>query len=114
MSEEAGPQFAMLKSFLDAPPTAELEPITAEYTQKDEVDMGMTYAELSVFGTLRKIGRCGPYGMFTKLLHRWGAPAEQTEGEKTEGEERTEGEGAGSGGLGLGLGPAEIAAKVKR
>ena len=31
----------------------------------------MTYAELSVFGRLRKVHRCGPYSMFTKLVHMW-------------------------------------------
>jgi NH3-dependent NAD+ synthetase len=41
-----------------APPTAELRPITAEYTQTDEEDMGMSYAELGDFGRLRKIERC--------------------------------------------------------
>ena len=39
---------------LAAPPTAELEPITADYTQTDEVDMGMSYKELSDYGRLRK------------------------------------------------------------
>lgn len=34
--------------------------------------MGMTYDELSVFGRLRKVEKCGPYSMFTKLLHEWG------------------------------------------
>ncbi len=34
-------------------------------------DMGMTYEELSVFGRLRKVYRCGPYSMFTKLVHMW-------------------------------------------
>ena len=34
-------------------------------------DMGMTYEELSTFGRLRKNQRCGPYSMFTKLLHMW-------------------------------------------
>ena len=34
-------------------------------------DMGMTYAELSVFGRLRKVYHCGPYSMFTKLIHMW-------------------------------------------
>ncbi len=58
--------------FLDATPTAELEPITENYVQQDEVDMGMTYDELSVFGTLRKVARCGPYSMFTKLVGQWG------------------------------------------
>ncbi len=82
--------------FLDAVPTAELEPITESYVQADEVrlhcdpytcavrfivlaqfhiqaDMGMTYAELSVFGRLRKVEKCGPYGMFTKLVQEWGS-----------------------------------------
>ncbi len=33
--------------------------------------MGMTYAELSVYGRLRKIGRCGPVSMFTRALRMW-------------------------------------------
>ena len=61
----------VLGSFLDAVPTAELEPITADYVQSDEVDMGMTYEELSVFGRLRKVAKLGPYGMYEKLLHEW-------------------------------------------
>ncbi|WFD29324.1 NAD(+) synthase (glutamine-hydrolyzing) [Malassezia sp. CBS 17886] len=60
-----------LQSFLAAPPTAELEPITADYVQSDEADMGMTYDELSVFGRLRKLAKCGPYTMFLKLLPSW-------------------------------------------
>ncbi|TDL23905.1 glutamine-dependent NAD synthetase with GAT domain-containing protein [Rickenella mellea] len=62
----------ILTSFLDAVPTAELEPITETYVQADEADMGMTYDELSVFGRLRKVEKCGPYSTFTKLLHEWG------------------------------------------
>ncbi|KAK8928797.1 hypothetical protein KSP39_PZI017535 [Platanthera zijinensis] len=66
-----------------APPTAELEPIRSNYNQLDEVDMGMTYEELSVYGRLRKIFRCGPVSMFqdyhltefnlmvTNLCHKW-------------------------------------------
>jgi NAD+ synthase (glutamine-hydrolysing) len=80
----------LLQSFIDAPPTAELEPITADYTQSDEAgrsirsskhiyrgllinesDMGMTYAELSVYGRLRKEDKLGPYGAWSKLLHLW-------------------------------------------
>ncbi|EPS39260.1 hypothetical protein H072_6954 [Dactylellina haptotyla CBS 200.50] len=61
----------ILHDFLTATPTAELEPITKEYVQSDEADMGMTYDELSVFGRLRKVEKCGPYSMFTKLLHLW-------------------------------------------
>ncbi|KAA1469135.1 glutamine-dependent NAD synthetase with GAT domain-containing protein [Dentipellis sp. KUC8613] len=63
----------VLESFLDAVPTAELEPITETYVQADEADMGMTYDELSVFGRLRKVEKCGPYSMFTKLVHEWGS-----------------------------------------
>lgn len=81
----------LLQSFIDAPPTAELEPILADYTQSDEAgksirsskhiwsgllinksDMGMTYAELSVYGRLRKEDKLGPYGAWSKLLHLWG------------------------------------------
>ena len=36
--------------------------------QLDEVDMGMTYEELSVYGRLRKIFRCGPVSMFKVWL----------------------------------------------
>jgi NAD+ synthase (glutamine-hydrolysing) len=35
--------------------------------------MGMTYDELSVFGRLRKVEKCGPYSTFTKLIHEWGS-----------------------------------------
>ncbi|KAI9096181.1 hypothetical protein DFS34DRAFT_157092 [Phlyctochytrium arcticum] len=62
----------MLQEFLDATPTAELEPITDNYVQGDEVDMKMTYEELSIYGTLRKVAKCGPFGMFSRLLHEWG------------------------------------------
>lgn len=54
-----------------APPTAELEPIRSNYSQLDEADMGMTYEELSMYGRLRKIFRCGPVSMFQHLCHRW-------------------------------------------
>lgn len=33
----------------------------------------MTYDELSVFGRLRKVEKCGPYSVFTKLVHEWGS-----------------------------------------
>ena len=33
--------------------------------------MGMTYDELSRFGILRKVYRCGPVSMFEKLIHEW-------------------------------------------
>jgi len=59
------------QSVLDATPTAELEPITSDYVQSDEVDMGMTYAELSVYGTLRKVNKFGLYSMWQKLVVDW-------------------------------------------
>lgn len=61
----------ILNNFLNAIPTAELEPITENYIQSDEIDMGFTYDELSIMGKLRKIDKCGPYSMFIKLLHIW-------------------------------------------
>lgn len=61
----------VLREFLDAVPTAELEPITASYVQSDEADMGITYEELSIFGAMRKAMRLGPWGQFSHLLHTW-------------------------------------------
>ncbi|KAH4175690.1 glutamine-dependent NAD(+) synthetase [Parastagonospora nodorum] len=61
----------ILTSFVEATPTAELEPITAEYTQSDEADMGMTYHELSIFGRLRKERKLGPFGMWQALVFQW-------------------------------------------
>jgi len=91
----------VLDRFLDATPTAELEPITENYVQSDEVtsllpllllssfgkrntkgrqiDMGMTYEELSIFGRLRKVQKCGPFSMFEKLLHLWNDKYSPTE-----------------------------------
>ena len=63
--------YTALAEIVEAPPTAELEPITETYTQTDEEDMGMTYAELSRFGQLRKMEQCGPVRMFEKLVREW-------------------------------------------
>ncbi|XP_043225534.1 glutamine-dependent NAD(+) synthetase-like [Amphibalanus amphitrite] len=61
-----------LDGILEAPPTAELEPLAdGRLAQTDEQDMGMTYAELSVYGKLRKEHSCGPYSMFCKLIQMW-------------------------------------------
>ncbi|XP_066408050.1 glutamine-dependent NAD(+) synthetase isoform X2 [Molothrus aeneus] len=58
-------QLTALRSIMSAPPTAELEPLVdGQVAQTDEADMGMTYAELSIYGKLRKIGKAGPYSMF--------------------------------------------------
>ena len=63
--------YPALIDVVNASPTAELEPITENYHQKDEIDMGMTYDELSKFGILRKVHRCGPVRMFEKLVYEW-------------------------------------------
>lgn len=61
-----------MESIIDAPPTAELEPLQdGQLMQTDEQDMGMTYAELSEYGRLRKQACCGPYSMFCKLVSTW-------------------------------------------
>ncbi len=52
-----------------AEPSAELT--GAEGDQKDEVDMGMSYAELGELGFARKCERAGPYSTFEKLLQIW-------------------------------------------
>ncbi|KAI1366300.1 glutamine-dependent NAD(+) synthetase [Xylaria arbuscula] len=62
----------VLEEFIHAIPTAELEPITSDYVQSDEADMGFTYKELSRFGVLRKVKKLGPYGCFVQLRGEWG------------------------------------------
>ncbi|CAG9861119.1 unnamed protein product [Phyllotreta striolata] len=62
----------ILNEIIDAPPTAELEPLRqGVLAQTDEEDMGMTYDELSQYGRLRKIECCGPYSMYCKLVQTW-------------------------------------------
>ena len=55
--------FPILMEVWGAKPTAELRPIEEgagdSYTQTDEEDMGMSYAELSLYGKLRKVAKCG-------------------------------------------------------
>ncbi|XAR70145.1 NAD(+) synthase (glutamine-hydrolyzing) [Bertholletia excelsa] len=43
------------------------------YNPTTRSDMGMTYEELSVYGRLWKIFRCGPVSMFKNLCYKWGA-----------------------------------------
>uniref|UniRef100_A0ABI7W2J6 Glutamine-dependent NAD(+) synthetase n=1 Tax=Felis catus TaxID=9685 RepID=A0ABI7W2J6_FELCA len=65
-------QLPALEGILAAPATAELEPLAdGRVSQTDEEDMGMTYADLSVYGRLRKVAKTGPYGMFCKLVSLW-------------------------------------------
>ena len=44
----------------------------AYLSSETQADMGMTYDELCVFGRLRKVEKCGPYSMYTKLVQEWG------------------------------------------
>lgn len=70
----------VLEEIMGAPPTAELEPLAdGRIAQTDEQDMGMTYSELSTFGTLRKTSKCGPYSMFCKLVNMWGDQSKPVE-----------------------------------
>lgn len=62
----------ILNQFLEAVPTAELEPITDTYVQSDEADMGFTYDELSTLGRLRKAFKLGTVSMFERLVRDWG------------------------------------------
>jgi NAD+ synthase (glutamine-hydrolysing) len=56
-----------------APPTAELEPIVeGQAPQTDEADMGCTYDDLTAFGRLRKVARCGPVAAYRRLVAAWG------------------------------------------
>lgn len=61
---------SVLLDILDAPPSAELIPLGEDgnFCQLDDVEMGISYDELSLFGRLRKIHNCGPYSMLESLL----------------------------------------------
>lgn len=78
----------VLAEVAGAPPTAELRPKAegstdaTEHSQLDEEEMGMTYAELGAFGTLRKLSRCGPVSMFSKLCVIWTHLSAREVGEK--------------------------------
>lgn len=62
----------VMDEFIHAIPTAELLPLSAG-VQSDESDqeMGLTYAELSQFGLLRKADRLGPWSSYLRLLSIW-------------------------------------------
>ncbi|KAF3181757.1 glutamine-dependent NAD(+) synthetase [Orbilia oligospora] len=56
----------VLQTFLDAKPSGELQPITKDYCQDDEGDLGMSYDELAMFAISRKIEHLGAVSMFQK------------------------------------------------
>lgn len=62
----------ILTEFVEATPSAELLPLSAG-VQDDESDaeMGFTYNELSEFGILRKVHKCGPWSAYLRLLADW-------------------------------------------
>ncbi|KAH7061757.1 NAD+ synthetase [Paraphoma chrysanthemicola] len=62
-------ELPVLSEFLDATPTAKLEP--SRFGQCDAKDMGMTHQELSTFAKLRRERRLGPFSMFQQLLSSW-------------------------------------------
>lgn len=61
---------SVLHEILAAKPTAELTPLSksGEVEQSDEADIGLTYAELSQLGTLRKKEALGPVGVFKRFI----------------------------------------------
>lgn len=62
----------LMDEFLNATPTAELQPLKDGITdQSDEVEMGLTYAELSDLGILRKVHKLGPWSTYLRLLGNW-------------------------------------------
>ena len=63
--------YPTLDLIASAKPSAELRPTSGDGEQLDEAEMGMTYQELSVFGRLRKLSKCGPVSMFEALLRQW-------------------------------------------
>lgn len=60
------------QEFIHATPTAELLPLSAGVQDDEsENEMGLTYAELSTFGLLRKVDKLGPWSCYQRLLSDW-------------------------------------------
>ncbi|KKF95230.1 putative glutamine-dependent NAD(+) synthetase [Ceratocystis platani] len=82
-------EMPLVSSFIEATPSAELLPLSAGVqSDESEGEMGLTYAELSIFGIMRNVHRLGPWSCYLRLLSEW--------------KERP------------GFGPREIAARVLR
>ncbi|OMJ82849.1 hypothetical protein SteCoe_16382 [Stentor coeruleus] len=72
-------EYTALADIALAPPTAELKPLEeGKVQQTDEDDLGMTYAEMSTMGKLRRIEHRGPVFMFKKLTCEWNHLSSQT------------------------------------
>ena len=67
-------KISALKTIYDASPTAELVLMDNDRQIEDEVQIDMTYDELSVYGKLRKQMNMGPYSMFCHLLNSNSTP----------------------------------------
>ena len=85
-----GYAYPTLLDIESAPPTAELEPLFGQRPQTDEEDMGMTYADLTLFGIWRKVHRMGPVSMFRALLARETRKKKKKKTPKKEEKEETE------------------------
>ena len=60
-------------------PVSEMSPITAGHQPKlDEELMGLSYLELDLFATLRKVDRMGPLTMYSYLLLHWSHDRDMT------------------------------------
>ncbi len=58
---------------LDAAPTAELRPASASgVEQTDEADIGLTYPEINIIGSLHLQQHLGPVSLFQHLAREWG------------------------------------------
>ncbi|TKR89093.1 hypothetical protein L596_013246 [Steinernema carpocapsae] len=64
--------FPYLKQVYDTRSSAELCPLVdGKIAQDDEIELGLTYEELSVFGRLRRPDSKGPFAMFLALVPMW-------------------------------------------
>lgn len=64
--------YAGLTDIALAAPSAELKPLAeGKILQTDEEDLGLTYAEMSALGRLRRIDRLGPFFSFKVLSRAW-------------------------------------------
>jgi NAD+ synthase (glutamine-hydrolysing) len=62
----------IMEEFISATPSAELLPLSAGVQDDEsESEMGLTYAELSVFGILRRVEKLGPWSCYLRLLGTW-------------------------------------------
>ena len=61
--------YPLLEEVAEAIATSELRPLDRNTSaQTIEEEMGLSYEELSVIARLRKIDKCGPLSMYTRLI----------------------------------------------